>query len=36
MLEEKIEKTQGSFGNLFHPFIANVQLLTGCCSIPSD
>jgi hypothetical protein len=35
MLEEEVEKMQESFGNLFPPFIANVQLLRGCCSIPS-
>jgi IS1 family transposase len=27
---------QGSFGNHFHLFIANVQLLMGCCPTPSD
>jgi hypothetical protein len=33
-LEEEVEKMQESFGNHFHPFIANVQLLMGCCSTP--
>ena len=36
MWEEEVEKMQGSFGNLFHPFIANVPLWMGCCSTPSD
>jgi hypothetical protein len=36
MLEEGVEKMQGSFGNHFHPFIANVRLLMGCCPTPSD
>jgi hypothetical protein len=26
MWEEEVEKMQGSFGNLSHPFIANAQL----------
>jgi hypothetical protein len=36
MLEEEVEKMQKSFGNHFHPFIANVRLLMGCCPTPSD